>query len=1386
LEIAALSPTPAELRSRLPGLMLRDQHRLGRRIERAVALRDERSREHALGALLAEVDAAAALLDARRLSVPAITYPAELPVSQRKDEIAAAIRDHQVVIVAGETGSGKTTQIPKICLELGRGVAGQIGHTQPRRLAARTVAERIAEELGTEVGGLAEGSGGSSARASTVGYKVRFTDTSSDNTLLKLMTDGILLTEMQHDRRLLRYDTLIIDEAHERSLNIDFILGYLHRLLPSRPDLKVIITSATIDPERFSVHFAGGESGKQSGESSPHGGAAPIVEVSGRTYPVEIRYRPLVPDADMGDEAVRAAEPRDQVQGITDAINELRAEGRGDILVFLSGEREIRDTADALTGDGFADLDVLPLYARLSAAEQHRVFAGGERSRQGESHRGPRVVLATNIAETSLTVPGIKYVIDAGTARISRYSNRTKVQRLPIEPISQASANQRAGRCGRTSDGVCIRLYGEDDYASRPEFTDPEILRTNLASVILQMAALELGEVAGFPFIDPPDTRQVSDGVRLLEELGAFAGERGAGARRGRDVAPLTEIGRKLARLPVDPRLGRMIIEAGRTGCAREMLIIAAALSIQDPRERPADARDAADAQHARFAEPGSDFLSLLNLWDYLRDQQRALSGSAFRRMCRREYLHYLRVREWQDLCGQLRQAAREIGIKVGPDRTPRDPASPAAEPGAQAVTAHVAQLAARPGTQTAERIDGELAERVHRSLLAGLLSHIGVRDVATGQKRRGPAEYTGARGSRFAIFPDSVLARRPPQWVVAAELVETSRLWARVTARIEPEWAEPLAAHLVTRSYSEPHWDGRRGAAVAFERVTLYGLPLVAGRRVTLSRIDPAAARELFISRALVEGDWQTHHKFFHRNRELLAEAEELERRARRRGIVADDAALFDFYDRRIPADVTSARHFDSWWKKARQAEPGLLTLTPADLAGPAADEVSAADYPSSWGGMPLSYEFAPGEPDDGVAADIPLAALNQVSGDEFSWNVPGLREELVTELIRALPKQLRTRFVPAPDVARQVLGRLDPQAGAGLLGALSAELSLMGGVTVPAGAWDLSKLPEYLRVTFRVIDDGQVLASGKDLDELREELRPRLQERLAEAAGNLTRQGITSWDFGSLPRVFSQGQVRAYPALRDAGESVDIALFETPAEADAAMLAGNRRLLLLQVPSGARALASRLPTTAKLAISRHPYASAGDLLDDCAACAADEIIARGGGPAWDAKAFEVLLEAARMSLRAQTADVVSLTARILGEAHNVEVALDRASPSLAAAVADMRAQFAGLIHAGFVSQAGARRLPDLVRYLRAMAHRLEKAPADPGRDAGRTEIVHRVTAEYEQARGRLARAGFVNGDVMAIRWMIEELRVSLFAQPIGAAIPVSEQRILAALDRI
>jgi len=1250
-----------------------------------------------------------------------LRYPPELPVSQRKDEIAAAIRDHQVVIVAGETGSGKTTQLPKICVEIGRGVSGQIGHTQPRRIAARTVAERIGEELGTGTG-------------TTVGYKVRFTDTSSDSTVIKVMTDGILLTEMQRDRQLRRYDTLIIDEAHERSLNIDFILGYLKRLLPSRPDLKVIITSATIDPERFANHFAGGESGKHSGD-------APVIEVSGRTYPVEVRYRPLA-DPDRPEQ-----EAKDQAQGICDAVAELRAEGPGDVLVFLSGEREIRDAADALgERSDVKDLEILPLYARLSAAQQHRVF---------QPHRLPRVVLATNIAETSLTVPGIRYVIDPGTARISRYSQRTKVQRLPIERVSRASADQRKGRCGRTSDGICIRLYSEEDFQSRPEFTDPEILRTSLASVILQAAALGLGEVADFPFMDPPDSRSITDGVRLLEELGAL--------EPGKGPARLTGIGRKLARLPADPRLGRMILEAGKNGCLPEVLVITSALSIQDPRERPADARDAADAMHARFAEPGSDFLTLVNLWNFLNDRQRELSASAFRRMCRREYLHYLRIREWQDVHGQLREAARATGTRHG---------------------------SANHGSA---RVPADVADQVHMSLLAGLLSQIGMKDTdvkragQTPERRsRGPAEFTGARGARFAIFPDSALARKPPQWVMAAELVETSRLWARTVARIEPEWAEPLAPHLVRRSYSEPHWDARAGAAIALEKVSLFGLPIVAERKVNYGRVDPAAARELFITGALVEGEWETRHEFFRRNQRLIEEAAGLEDRARRRGLVADDATLFDFYDRRIPKDVTSVRHFDAWWKKARAADPGLLALTQADLLRPEGDQIRPDDYPEQWDGLALSYEFAPGEAADGVTVDIPLASLGQVSEEEFGWQVPGRREELVTELIRSLPKELRRAFVPAPDTARAVVARLGEPHG-DLLDALSTELGRIGGVQVPREAWDLSRLPEHLRMTFRVTDDGRELAIGKDVGELRQRLRPRLQQLLTEAAGGVIRTGLRDWTIGTLPRVITRGQVTAYPALVDAKNGADVRLFATRAEADRAMLGGTRRLLLAHVPSGVRSIADRLPNEAKLAMTRSPYPGIMALLDDCVACAADQVIADAGGPAWDAGSFANLIAQARPELPLATSRAVGAAARVLEAAHEAEARLARAAgPALAAAVADTRAQFGALIHPGFVSETGLARLPDLVRYLRAISRRLDTMGESPGRDAERMAAVHRASDAYEQAVKRLPAERHCGADVQAVRWMIEELRVSLFAQVLGTPGPVSEKRILTALDRL
>ncbi len=1263
----------------------------------------------------------------------AISYPEELPVSQRRDDIAAAIRDHQVVIVAGETGSGKTTQLPKICLELGRGVAGQIGHTQPRRIAARTVAERIAEELGTQLG-------------EVVGYKVRFTDKSGDATAVKLMTDGILLAEIGTDRNLRRYDTLIIDEAHERSLNIDFILGFLRQLLPRRPDLKVIITSATIDPERFAAHFADPRTGEP----------APIVEVSGRTYPVEVRYRPI------GDAEGNSDEDRDQVTAITDAIGELEREGPGDILVFLSGEQEIRDTADALKGR--ANTDVLPLYSRLSSAEQHRVFEVPA----NRTMASRRVVLATNVAETSLTVPGIRYVVDPGTARISRYSLRTKVQRLPIEAISQASANQRKGRCGRVADGICIRLYSQEDFESRPEFTDPEIQRTNLASVILQMAAARLGDIRAFPYLDPPDPRAITDGVKLLEELNAVADGR------------LTETGRQMARLPVDPRIARMIIESGKQGCAREILVIAAALSIQDPRERPTDNQQAADTAHRRFAQPESDFLAFLALWDYLAMRQRELSGSAFRRLCRAEFLNYLRVREWQDLHGQLSSLTRDLGINTK--------------------------------TSSSERV------RVHTALLAGLLSQVGMKLVLAPAKpspaarpggpggaergRRPLPEFLGARGTKFAVFPGSGLARKPPDWVVAAELVETSRLWARTVAAIEPEWVEPVAAHLVKRSYSEPRWSRSQGSAVASEKVTLYGIPVIADRTVLLHRIDPVLARELFIRHALVEGDWQTRHHFFRDNQKLLEEAAALEERARRRGLVAGEEALYAFYDARVPADAVSARHFDAWWKQARSRTPDLLTLTLDTLLSAEADELDAGDYPEVWtsesagpdqqgAALSLSYAFEPGSDTDGVTIDIPLNTLNQARPEEFSWQVPGLRMELVTELIRSLPKTLRRELVPAPNVAREILADLDGKApGADIRETMSRELLRLRGVRVPPDAFDLDKLPPHLRFTFRVLDGTKVIASGKDLATLQRQLRPRVRATLSARATALTRTGVTTWNFGPLPKVFTDGEVKAYPALVDAGApgdpngTVDVRLFETPEAAARAMRAGTRRLVLLAVKSPANEVAKRLTTAQKLVLSDNPHGSVAALFTDCTSCAVDGLIGEAGGPAWDAAGFGRIVDHVRPRLHAAVYEVVTWAEEILRGAHEARLRLDALrSPALAPAVADVRAQLDALIAPGFLTEAGAARLPALSRYLKAIGRRLDKLTENAGRDAQQMAVVHRVQDAYDQALAALPPEARAADAVREIRWQVEELRVSLFAQTFRTPAPVSERRIMTAI---
>jgi ATP-dependent helicase HrpA len=1309
------APTrPAEesdLRTRLAALTLADEHRLRRRLDGLRKTRDPQARARQRERIVADVATAEARIARRRAAVPAVTYPEDLPVSARREDIATALRDAQVLVVAGETGSGKTTQLPKIALELGRGVRGRIGHTQPRRIAARSVAERIAEELDTPLG-------------EAVGYKMRFNDQVSDSTLVKLMTDGVLLAEIASDRLLRQYDTIILDEAHERSLNIDFLLGYLAQILPRRPDLKLVITSATIDVERVAAHFSG----------------APVVEVSGRTYPVEVRYRPVV-DPDDED-----ADPdRDQVSAILDAVDELVAEGPGDILVFLAGEREIRDTQDALAERDLPGTEIVPLYSRLSAADQHKVFTG---------HPGRRIVLATNVAETSLTVPGIRYVIDPGTARISRYSHRTKVQRLPIEPVSQASARQRSGRCGRLGPGIAIRLYTEDDFEARPEFTDPEILRTNLASVLLQMSALDLGEVEEFPFVDPPDRRAVADGLALLEELHALD-----------EHGKLTPTGRSLAALPLDPRMARMVVEANERGVLDEVLVIAAGLTIQDPRERPTEHQQAADQLHARFADENSDFLALLNLWRYLTEQQEALSGNQFRRTVKREFLHYLRIREWQDLHGQLRGTARRLGMTLGDQATEPD------------------------------------EKGIHAALLAGLLSHVGVQMEQAKGDRRPSREYLGTRSTRFVIAPGTPLAKKPPRWVVAAELVETSRLFARTVARIDPETVERLADHLVKRQYSEPRWDAKRGSVVATERVTLYGLPLVVGRRVQYGSIDPVVSRELFIRHALVEGQWTTHHRFWADNQRAIEQVAALEERARRRDIQVDDETLVELYDARVPADVVSTRHFDRWWKSARRERPDLLTFTPEMLTNAAAaGQVRVEDYPDEVHltqglTLPLSYAFAPGAAEDGVTVDVPLAVLDGVaratSGESLAFTVPGLREELVTALLRTLPKQLRRGLVPIPDRVREVLPNIDP--GEPLLRALERELRRATAVTIPPDAWAPDQVPDHLRATFRVLDDQlRPMATGKDLDELRAKVAPQARASLARAASEFERTGMTSWDCGTLPRSVEVRQggnvVTAFPALVDEGETVGIRVVPTEAEAERLTRRGVRRLLVLVAGSPVKAVVKSLAPRSRLALQFNPDGEIPDLVADCADAAADELIALAGGPPRDEAAFGALVVTAKDELHRLTADAVRKVEDVLTQAREVAVAIGAAParrvPELS--VADLRRQMTGLLHRGFVATTGRRRLPDLVRYLRAMAYRLEKLPANAARDELWMRQVAAVTAEYEQLRARVPGSGAPDDPVARVRWMIEELRVGLFAQGIGTPRPISEQRVYKAIDQL
>lgn len=1288
----------ASLKKALGECLIKDRFRFSKRIDGASKIKNESARNAVFDEIALDIAQSMMVVEQRKQQMPKIEYPALLPVSQKRDDIAQAIAHHQVVIVAGETGSGKTTQLPKICAELGRGKYGLIGHTQPRRLAARSVANRIAEEMETELGGF-------------VGYKVRFTDQISDQTQIKLMTDGILLAEIQNDRFLNQYDTIIIDEAHERSLNIDFILGYLKQLLPRRPDLKVIITSATIDPERFSKHFSN----------------APIIEVSGRTYPVEVRYRPLAGDDDSESD-------RDQLEGIFQAVDELCDEGLGDILIFMNGEREIRDTAYALSKRNLRDTEIVPLYARLSAGEQNKIF---------QPHAGRRIVLATNVAETSLTVPGIKYVIDPGTARISRYSYRTKVQRLPIEPISQASANQRKGRCGRTEEGICIRLYSEEDFLSRPEFTDPEILRTNLASVILQMTALGLGDIEAFPFVEAPDKRNIQDGVRLLEELGAINDQIKDPKKR------LTESGKQLARLPIDPRLARMVLEASKLGCLKEVMIIASALSIQDPRERPSDKQQSADDKHRRFNHEDSDFLTLVNLWHYIGQQQKALTSNQFRRQCKLDYLNYLRVREWQDVYTQLHQSTREMGFKLNDE----------------------------PGSYHA----------VHSAILVGLLSHIGMKD----QEKN---EYHGARNARFNIFPASGLFKKQPKWVMSAELVETSKLWARVVAKIEPDWIEPLAKHLIKRSYSEPHWSKKNAAVMAYEKVMLYGIPIVPKRLVNYGTIDPVLSREIFIRSALVEGDWETKHAFFKQNRALLAEVEELEHKSRRRDILVDDEELFQFYDQRVGTEVVSGRHFDAWWKTASRKTPDLLSFEKEMLFKGDASHITDLDYPNFWHQgnlkLKLSYQFEPGENSDGVTVHIPLPILNQVEPHGFDWQIPGLRHELVVSLIKSLPKTLRKNFVPAPNYADAFLARVTPFEMP-LLDAMEKELRRMTGVTVLREDWKLDQLPAHLKITYRAVDHrNRKLNESCDLHELKESLKEKVQETLSQVADDdIEQRDLHTWSFGELPKVYQQKrggfEVRAYPALVDKKDSVEIKLFETEQEQLSAMRAGQRRLILLNVPSPIKYLHANLPNKSKLGLYFNPYGKVLDLIDDCIACGVDKLIEERGGMVWEPQAFEALKEHVRAELGDTVVEIAKQVETILTTAYNINKRLKgKVDFTMAFALSDVKAQIEGLIFSGFATECGWKRLPDILRYMRAIERRMEKLPVDPNKDRLHMLKIESVANKYKELLNKIPKGMAIPDNVREIRWMLEELRVSYFAQQLGTPYPVSDKRIINAIE--
>lgn len=1269
-------------------------HKQLRSIERAQRRRQGAKARADLMRLSEVIEVSRSRRERREKLRPQPQYPDELPICERRAEIADAIAAHQVVVICGETGSGKSTQLPKLCLELGRGASGMIGHTQPRRIAARSVAARLAEELNTEVGHV-------------VGYKVRFSDRTHPDTYIKVVTDGMLLAELRQDPGLAAYDTLIIDEAHERSLNIDFLLGYLKQLLARRPELKLIITSATIDPERFSRHFDG----------------APVIEVSGRTYPVEVRYRPL------GENGHAAEEGRLQ-QGVLDAVDELSQLGAGDMLVFMPGERDIRETAESLRKHHPPHTEIVPLFARLSAAEQSRVF---------RPHDGRRIVIATNVAETSLTVPGIHYVIDAGTARISRYSHRSKVQRLPIERISQASADQRAGRCGRVAAGVCIRLYSETEYSSAPTFTDPEIQRTNLASVILEMKTLRLGEIEAFPFVDPPDRRYINDGYKVLHEIGALDERR-----------QLTKIGRRLIRLPLDPRIARMVFGAVDYQCLSEVLVIAAGLSVQDPRERPLDAQQAADKAHREFEDTRSDFIGYLNIWDAFNECYRHLSQNKMRKWCSERFLSYRRMREWRDIHRQLKIQIGEIGMRE--NQQPSDYAS------------------------------------LHKALLTGLLGNI-----ALLQEGR---EYHGARGNKLRLFPGSALVQRLPKWIVAAEIIETSKLYAHTVARIEPQWIEEVGSHLLKRSCFDPHWDARSGRVTAFERATLYGILVQPKRRVDYSRCNPREAREIFIRRALVEGGWNGRAEFIPHNRGLIATVKQLEDKTRRNDIMSAPEVLYRFYDERVPEGISDVRRFERWYRQAANADAQLLHMTTDMLMRRDANEVTEAQYPATLNvdGMtfPLSYRFSPGEPDDGVTMTVPLAALNQVDATRAQWLVPGMLHEKIVALIKSLPKRLRRHFVPAADFADACWGALqareDPEKTS-LIDALTAHLRRMTGVAVPLAAWQVERLPGHLVMKFRIVDDsGACVAIGSDIALLQAELGERARSGFArQPANGIEREGVVDWDFGDLPRTIEVGRqgtaVKGFPALVDQRESISVAVFDNRERAEAQHRAGVRRLFGLAVADKIKYIRKNLPGMERMCLHYAPVGRCDELRDDLIDAAVDRVFVQGAELPRSERAFRERVEAGAPHLVSAANELCTLVDQVLTEYHGVKRRLSRPlSPLYLESISDMKDQLEHLVYAGFLIRTPARWLCHYPRYLKAMGARLDDLPERPARDKERGR---QIGPFWEECKARMERAGHApDAGLERFRWLLEEFRVSLFAQRLGTAEPVSAKRLERCLE--